>query len=307
MAASKRRYGWGVSALAGAAWLGLVTGCGSQPATPADNPGTPTAAKPDTTGSGGKLAEGTLVKNVKLDPRLHQSYELAVSTDIPDGFDVPPDQTATGKSTGKLHDQVHRAWDHIMFELPTGKQVVYTATLDTELGPVVISLRQDLAPNHVRNFVALAQHGYFDGLVFEKIVHQAPEDGTPGDAVDLVEAGCPLGTGDYQKGHLGYFLKPEFDPQALHMPGTVGAWHGADDATACSRFYITLGKTPAMDGRYTVFGQVTQGLDVVERLHKMPTETGADGQKDKPVKPVAVRKVTILAEEVEKPAAPATN
>ncbi len=96
--------------------------------------------------------------------------------------------------------------------------------METEVGTVEITLRPDLAPNHVRNFIALSMLGYYDGLVFERTVHAKPAD-HPEQEVDVLEGGCPLGTGDIGIGSLGYWLKPEYS-QEKHDVGTVGAPRG---------------------------------------------------------------------------------
>jgi cyclophilin family peptidyl-prolyl cis-trans isomerase len=214
----------------------------------------------------------------------------------------------TGKSVGKLFTEVTRLWDDIKFVSPNGKPLAYSATVETEMGTIEIALRPDLAPNHVRNFLALARAGYYDGLVFERTIHEEGENGN----LDLIEGGCPLGTGDIGYGSIGYWMKPEIDPQAVHEEGTVGASHGqGEDAedpdghyrgedTAACKFYITLSKAPFMDGHYTVFGKVTQGLDVARKILSLPVrDDGEYPDGDRPVKPVVIRRVTIHATEVE--------
>src|SRR5262245_36310321 len=105
----------------------------------------------------------------------------------------PPDRTLSGLATGKLRLDVQRMWSGIAFTLPSGKPLAYTATVDTELGQVVIALRPEIAPNHVRNFVALARAGYYNGLLFENVVSENTEGGG---RLEWVEGGCPLGTGE---------------------------------------------------------------------------------------------------------------
>src|SRR5207244_7503839 len=133
-----------------------------------------------------------------------------------------------------------------------------------EDGSLTLALLPNVAPNHVRNFVALARAGYYDGLLFEHVIQQ--EGDGPDARLELVEAGCPLGTGEAGIGHLGYWLPPEFSDKVKHEEGTVGACRADDPDTAGCRFYITLSKAPVMDGNFTVFGRVTSGLDVVRRI-----------------------------------------
>ncbi|HEY1380351.1 MAG TPA: peptidylprolyl isomerase [Gemmataceae bacterium] len=219
-------------------------------------------------------------------------FSEAVSEDSPEEQLPPPDQTVNGLATGLVRIRVQKLWDTIAFTTPAGKKLAYSAVLDTEFGPVTIALRPDVAPNHVRNFVALARAGFYDGLVFERVIEQQGDG--PDSRLELIEGGCPLGTGEPGVGHLGYWLYPEFS-DVKHEPGTVGAClNGAEDTAGC-RFYVTLSSAPAMDGNFTVFGKVTTGLDVIRTIAKQPR---ADGSP-RPDKPVLIRKVTIQTREVE--------
>src|SRR5262249_53423865 len=148
----------------------------------------------------------------------------------------------------------------------------YRAVLETKLGNLEIDLKPELAPNHVRNFIALARAGYYDGLLFDSIVHQVSPD-KPEIKVDLISAGNPTGMDDAafaSYGSIGYWLKPEFVELALHEEGAVGAIHGEEADTAACRFYIMLSKAPNMDGNNTVFGKVTKGLDVARKIATQP-------------------------------------
>jgi len=239
---------------------------------------------------------GTDEKPIPADPRLQQSFAEATRSEPPADGQRPPDLTLTGKSVGKLYREVVRLWDTVHFTTKGGKSISYTAVLDTELGPVEIALRPDLAPNQVRNFVALARAGYYDGLVFERTVHAKSEE-QPEVEVEVLEGGCPLGTGELGVGSLGYWLKPEFSKET-HDVGTLGACHGEEPDTAACRFYITLSKAPFLDGNFTVFGKVTQGLDVARRIFWLPVRNDPEyPEGDRPVKPVVIRKVTIRTSE----------
>jgi cyclophilin family peptidyl-prolyl cis-trans isomerase len=264
--------------------LGLL-GCGKQ----GGEPDKPAAEAPAASGE----SAGPVSKPPAGDPRLQQSFAEAALTEPPTDWQKLPDQTLTQKSVGKLYTEVVRLWDGIHFVTSEGKPLTYTATLDTELGPIEITLRPDVAPNHVRSFVALARAGYYDGLVFQRIIHQKSE-ARPDEQVDLIEAGCPMGTGEFGFGSIGYWLKPEFSSEVHHEEGTVGAWHGDEPNTAACKFYITLCKAPFMDGGYTVFGKVTHGLDIARKISEQPV--GPDPvtlEEDHPKQPVVIKKVTI--------------
>jgi peptidyl-prolyl cis-trans isomerase B (cyclophilin B) len=266
---------WGIAGLV----VGVgVVGCAGEPS---DKP-SPTASVPSadagTSGDSAKVA----------------SFSDAITEDSPDDQQPPPDRTLNGLSTGKLRVEVQRQWERIAFAAPSGKKLAYSATLDTECGPVALALLPEVAPNHVRNFVALARAGYYNGLVFEQVIQQEGEGG-PEAKLELVEAGCPLGTGEPGIGHLGYWLKPEFNESVKHEEGTVGACLSGGEDTAACRFYITLSKAPVMDGNFTVYGKVTHGLDVIRTIAKQPRPDGSP----RPTRPVVIRKVTIQTREVE--------
>jgi cyclophilin family peptidyl-prolyl cis-trans isomerase len=219
--------------------------------------------------------------------------------DPPPNSNPPPDVTVSGKPVYKIYKEVLRLWDTIRFVTPDGKPIQYSATVETDFGNIEIALRPDLAPNHVRNFVALAQAGYYDDLLFERICHEE-EEVEPGklQVFDSIEAGCPLGTGEPGNGSIGYWLKPEFagpDAKATHEPGTVGACHGIEADTAACRFYITLCNAPFLDGNFTIFGKVTHGLDVARIIAKQPTREYEDDVAGsfRPNKPIKIKKVTI--------------
>jgi peptidyl-prolyl cis-trans isomerase A (cyclophilin A) len=231
-----------------------------------------------------------------IDPRFRQSFADATRAEPPPDC-RPPDTTATGKSTGVLYSEVKKLWDAIPLVGEDGKPLNYQATLETKLGNIEIDLKTEIAPNHVRNFIALARAGYYDGLLFERVIRQqSPEK--PEDKVELVEAGNPTGMDDSgieSLGSIGYWLKPEFNADVPHEEGTVGACHGEEADTAACRFYITLCKAPNLNGNFTVFGKVVKGLDVVRTISMQPVkieEADADGY-GRPLQPVVIEKVTV--------------
>jgi len=231
-----------------------------------------------------------------VDPCLQKTFAEATRPEPPADWQRPPDMTVTGKSVGKLYTQVASVWDTIRFVSATGKPLAYRAALDTELGPIVIDLRPDLAPNHVRNFVALALVHYYDGLVFERTVHGRSEE-EPFTEIEIVEGGCPLGTGDQGFGSIGYWLKAEFSKEPFE-PGTLAACHGEDPDSAACRFFLTLNKAPFLDGQFTVFGKVSSGLDVARRIFTLPVRNDPEyPEGDRPEKAVVIRSVTIETSE----------
>lgn len=245
------------------------------------------------------------VNDAKLMGRLHQPFMEATYLEPPSDSGIlrPPDKTRAGKSVGKMYEAIAGTngvgglWDQIRFVTPSGQRLHYTATLQTDLGNLQLELWPEVAPNHVRNFVALAKVGYYDGLTFDRALRQEIP-GENGTFFRYLEAGCPLGTGELEYGSIGYWMKPELSDTLLHEDGTVGAWHGLELESASCKFYITLSKAPGMDGNYTIFGKLTQGLDVAHRIVSRPVRDD-DDTKDRPVDAVVIRKVTINCTEAD--------
>ena len=114
-----------------------------------------------------------------------------------------------------------------------------------------MELYPDVAPQHVASFVDLISKGFYDGLTFHRVV--------PG---FVAQGGCPKGTGT---GGPGYQLKAEFNAKQ-HLSGTLAMARSADPDSAGSQFYICLAPQPFLDGNYTVFGQVTSGFELVQKI-----------------------------------------
>jgi peptidyl-prolyl cis-trans isomerase B (cyclophilin B) len=222
-------------------------------------------------------------------------FKDAVLFEPPDGEKRPPDRTAAGKNVAALFEAIAGQegapglWDRIALTTPDGQCIRYAARITTGLGTIEIELYSDAAPNHVRNFIALARAGYYDGLSFHRAVRQQVE----GEMLALLEGGCPLGTGEFGIGSIGYWLGPEISSRLSHGVGTVGAVHGEALESAACKFYVSLSKAPGMDGGYTIFGKITKGLDIAQAIHKRPVESGE--MSERPVEPVVIRQVTIHA------------
>ncbi|MBI3406789.1 MAG: peptidylprolyl isomerase [Planctomycetes bacterium] len=276
------------------AFIGFVAlwGC-SKPANPAihERPADVDAAKDDPA----KPALGFSEKRLRSTPalvRLHKPFREAVNVEPPDGENRPPDKTFAGKNVAAIYekivgkDGVGGVWDSVVFVSAEGKPLHSVAHVKTDLGTIQIELLSDLAPNHVRNFIALARSGYFDGLPFHRSIRRELN----GKTLAYLESGCPLGTGESGYGSIGYWLRPEVSALS-HEEGTVGAFHAEELETASCRFYITLGKAPWMDpptSQYTIFGKVVSGLDVAHTINKQSVS-----EDDAPRELVLIREVTI--------------
>ena len=123
--------------------------------------------------------------------------------------------------------------------------------LELKTGRVVIELRPDLAPNHVTRVKELTRQGFYDGLLFHRTIEGF-----------MVQTGDPLGTG---AGGSGQKLMAEFNGEP-HVPGIVSMARAADPNSADSQFFIMLGTSPALDGKYTVWGRVIDGMEHVNQI-----------------------------------------
>jgi cyclophilin family peptidyl-prolyl cis-trans isomerase len=149
-----------------------------------------------------------------------------------------------------------------------------TATFTTNRGDFKVELFEDRAPATTRNFIDLAEKGFYDDLTFHRVIQGF-----------MIQGGCPQGTGT---GGPGYSIKDEFHPELRHDSAGVLSMANAGPNTGGSQFFITLEATPWLDDKHAVFGRVTDGLDVVERIGKERT-----GAQDRPVEPVVMEKVEI--------------
>ena len=148
-----------------------------------------------------------------------------------------------------------------------------TAKFSTSMGDFSIELFEDRAPVTTKNFIDLAEKGFYDGLTFHRVIEGF-----------MIQGGCPQGTGT---GGPGYKIRDEFHPELRHDEPGVLSMANAGPNTGGSQFFITLAPTPWLDNRHAVFGRVTKGLDVVQKIGS--TRTGAN---DKPMQPITMN-VTI--------------
>jgi cyclophilin family peptidyl-prolyl cis-trans isomerase len=125
----------------------------------------------------------------------------------------------------------------------------YAATLHTDKGDIVIALHARQAPRTVNNFVFLAREGFYDGVVFHRVIKDF-----------MAQGGDPTGTGT---GGPGYQFADEFDPSLKHDGPGVLSMANAGPGTNGSQFFLTHVATPWLDGKHTVFGKVTGGLEVL--------------------------------------------
>jgi peptidyl-prolyl cis-trans isomerase A (cyclophilin A) len=163
------------------------------------------------------------------------------------------------------------------------------AHVDTTEGSFTIRLFEKDAPKTVANFVGLAEgtkewtdpesgqrkkEPFYDGVIFHRVINGF-----------MIQGGDRLGLGT---GGPGYQFADEFNPALRHDRAGILSMANSGPNTNGSQFFITLGPTPHLDNRHSVFGEVVEGLDVIKRIGAVPT-----GRQDRPVTPVVMRKVTI--------------
>lgn len=144
-----------------------------------------------------------------------------------------------------------------------------TLVMELKDGRVVIALRPDLAPNHVRRIKELVRQGFYDGVVFHRVIRDF-----------MAQTGDPTGTG---MSGSGTKLRAEFSREP-HKRGTVSMARTNDPNSADSQFFICLADTPHLDGQYTVWGRVISGMDAVDRIKKGAPGSGVVTDPDKIVR-----------------------
>jgi peptidyl-prolyl cis-trans isomerase B (cyclophilin B) len=149
----------------------------------------------------------------------------------------------------------------------------YTAVMETSLGKITIALDPKVAPNHVNSFVFLAKQGYYDGVIFHRVI--------PG---FMAQGGDPTGTG---AGGPGYQLKAEFN-ETKHVRGVLSAARAQDPDSAGSQFFLMHADAPFLDGKYTAYGKITEGIEVVDKIVKLPRD-----ESDRPNDPPKIVSIKI--------------
>ncbi len=142
------------------------------------------------------------------------------------------------------------------------------ATMSTSEGDIKIELFEDDAPKTVENFRKLAQDGFYDGLTFHRVIPDF-----------MIQGGCPEGTGT---GGPGYQFADEFNEHAV-VRGALAMANAGPNTNGSQFFIVTADSCPHLDGKHTVFGEVTGGMDVVDKIQSVTT----DG-RDMPVEPVGI-------------------
>ncbi len=163
----------------------------------------------------------------------------------------------------------------------------YQWHLQTTKGELVVRLRTDVAPMHVTSAIYLTRAGYYDGLVFHRVIQGF-----------MAQGGCPRGDGT---GGPGYFLDGECDPKAKHdKPGILSTANTGQPKSDGSQFFLTFGPTPHLDGKHTVFGEVVDGAAVLQAIEAV----GSGDDSGTPSEKVAIQRawVTVTVDPAATPA-----
>ena len=153
-------------------------------------------------------------------------------------------------------------------------------TITMENGDVIkAELYPEIAPNTVNNFISLIRKGFYDGLIFHRVIRGF-----------MIQGGCPKGNGTGGPGYCikGEFLQNGFDNQLAHTPGVLSMARAMVPNSAGSQFFIMHEAAPHLDGAYAAFGQVTEGMDVVNRIAEVPTD-----YNDRPLTPQRIASITV--------------
>ncbi len=148
------------------------------------------------------------------------------------------------------------------------------ATFETTNGTFKIELFEEQVPETTGNFIKLAQDGFYDGLIFHRVIEGF-----------MLQGGCPLGTGT---GGPGYEIADEFHPDLKHDVEGIFSMANSGPNSGGSQFFITLDETPWLNNRHAVFGRVTDGLEVVKAIGNVQTNTS-----DHPLEDVTITTLTI--------------
>lgn len=147
--------------------------------------------------------------------------------------------------------------------------------IETNMGNIDATLFAKDAPKTVENFVALINKKFYDGIIFHRVIPDF-----------MVQTGDPTGTG---RGGPGYQFADEFSPKLRHSKAGIFSMANSGPNTNGSQFFITVAATPWLDNRHSVFGEVTSGMDVVEKISKAPRNA-----QDKPLQEIKMTRVTVL-------------
>lgn len=153
-----------------------------------------------------------------------------------------------------------------------------TVTLETSEGNMTVEFFNDKAPGHVKNFIDLAEKGFYDNTVFHRVIEGF-----------MIQGGCPNGNG---MGGPGYNIDAEFN-DTPHVKGVLSMARAQDPNSAGSQFFICHGDAAFLNGQYTAFGRLSEGEGTLDTIATSPVSSGPGGERSKPQNPVAIKRAVV--------------
>eukprot|EP00744_Colponema_vietnamica_P017674 GILI01024868.1.p1 GENE.GILI01024868.1~~GILI01024868.1.p1 ORF type:complete len:185 (+),score=11.53 GILI01024868.1:66-557(+) len=154
-----------------------------------------------------------------------------------------------------------------------------SVTLHTSHGDIKVEVYCDVVPKSAENFLALCASGAYNGTIFHRNIKGF-----------MIQGGDPTGTGKGGSSIWGKFFNDEYNPQLKHDRRGILSWANRGPNTNGAQFFITYGRHTHLDGAYTIFARVIDGLDALDKMEREPV-----GEKDRPINPIVIERVTIHA------------
>ncbi|MFT5179851.1 MAG: cyclophilin family peptidyl-prolyl cis-trans isomerase [Candidatus Paceibacteria bacterium] len=211
-------------------------------------------------------------KNTEFEINVNNKNEETTNMD---------DSNVEGENVGNMAGPQQPQSQQPQGQQPQGEQLQGLATLKTNAGDITIQLFPQAVPNTVNNFVKLASEGFYNGTKFHRVIKDF-----------MIQGGDPLSKDDSAKarwgtGGPGYQFADEFHKDLSNIPGTISMANSGPDTNG-SQFFINVGENTFLDGKHSVFGQVTEGADIVMGISG--TETGPN---DVPATPIVINSIEI--------------
>ena len=234
--------------------------------------------------NGKPLTERRDVHTIQLAPGTKVSFDIDIGSLVADskGFDgknfklgYGQDSTATTDKEIRYMQGAPKGLDFMdEKKTPVADLSKYHVLLQTNRGDMEVEFWPDVAPLHVRNFLDLSYSGFYDGKIFHRVI--------PG---FMIQGGDPTGTGS---GNGPRMLKAEFSSRK-HEPGVLSMARTSDPNSASCQFFVMHKAAPNLDGQYSAFGKLVNGLDVVEKI-----VNARRNSQDKPFEPQTIVKATVI-------------
>lgn len=231
------------------------------------------------------MAMSTLINRSTMHPNLFRQpliYTAIFISILFYGCDLFQDQAIKQTEQFISQQQIDKTQEDWKTSLPQPPEFTfnpdktYIWNLTTSHGDISIELMPDIAPKHVSSTLYLTSLGFYDNTIFHRVI--------PG---FMAQGGDPLGTG---RGNPGYKYAGEFSDAIKHIKGGLLSMANSGPDTDGSQFFITFAATPWLDGKHTIFGEVTQGLEVLEKMEKLGSRSGKVSEE------ISIIKATIAVE-----------